>query len=111
LSFLQAVIHVILILMSKAWDGLGVSLCEMCCVDISGNVRAWVVNAEQDCFAFHFSQGLWGDSADHVEIKVVGKPARAAVHFLLPHSEPLETLASMADAGQCFQLKRTFSQL
>lgn len=62
-----------------------------------GNVRAWVVNAEQDCFAFHFSQGLWGDSADHVEIKVVGKPARAAVHFLLPHSEPLETLASMAD--------------
>ena len=61
------------------------------------NVRAWVVNAEQDCFASQFSRLLWGASADHVEIKVVGSPARAAVHFLLPESEPLETLADMAD--------------
>ena len=82
-------------------------------VDISGNVRAWVVNAEQDCHAYHFSRLLWGGSADHVEVKVVGRPARAAVHFLLPDSEPLETLADMVDTGQCLQLKLkcTFSEL
>ena len=81
-------------------------------MDISGNVRAWVVNTEQACFASHFSRLLWGASADHVEIKVVGKPARAAVHFLLPDSEPLETLANMADAGHIFfQPKRAHFKL
>ena len=60
-------------------------------------MRAWVVNAEQDLFASQFYRLLWGASADHVEIKIVGRPALAAVHFLLPDSEPLETLANMAD--------------
>ena len=61
------------------------------------DIRPWVANAEQTCHAATFARLLWDGCADHVEIKVSGRPAQSALHVLMPEAEPVESLADLVD--------------
>ncbi|CAE7189523.1 unnamed protein product, partial [Symbiodinium necroappetens] len=59
------------------------------------DLRKWVALAEQSLGAAQLSRLLFGDEADHVEVKVQG--LGFSVSFVLPESTSLQELAELAD--------------